>query len=93
MGAGAVTETELSVVLVNLNGADCLPRTLRALARNTVCRRVEGIVVDSGSTDGSWKGVAELWDHPRRVALRTEHRVLPAVIAAWRTRSVGSSPS
>src|SRR4051812_10926931 len=45
---------ELSVVLVNHNGAACLPATLAALAGGT--RAVhEVIVVDSASTDGSWE--------------------------------------
>jgi N-acetylglucosaminyl-diphospho-decaprenol L-rhamnosyltransferase len=73
IGTVTVTETELSVVLVNHNGADCLPRTLRALARNTVCPRVEGVVVDSGSTDGSWTRVPEFWDRAR--TLRFEENI------------------
>jgi len=57
--------TELSVVLVNHNGAECLPRTLRALARNTSTEDVECIVVDSGSADGSWQGVEDVWEKVR----------------------------
>jgi GT2 family glycosyltransferase len=45
------------VVLVNHNGAGCLPAALAALAAGTNEPRVEYIVVDSGSTDGSWKGI------------------------------------
>lgn len=59
---------ELSVVLVNHNGAEVLPRSLGALARNTAAEEVEGIVVDSGSADGSWEGVEQHW--PRARALR-----------------------
>ena len=33
--------TELSVVLVNHNGAACLPDSLAALAEHTVCESVE----------------------------------------------------
>jgi GT2 family glycosyltransferase len=58
---------ELSVVLVNHNGAGCLPRALQALARNTESGRVEGIVVDSGSADGSWRDVEGHWDAARAV--------------------------
>ena len=47
---------ELSVVLVNYNGADCLPRTLAALTANTRAAH-EVIVVDSASQDGSWEGL------------------------------------
>jgi N-acetylglucosaminyl-diphospho-decaprenol L-rhamnosyltransferase len=65
--------TELSVVLVNHNGADCLPSTLRALAANTSAEEAECIVVDSGSTDGSWQGVERLWDKAR--ALRFEKNI------------------
>jgi GT2 family glycosyltransferase len=52
---------ELSVVLVNHNGARCLPATLDALARGTIEPRVECVVVDSGSRDGSWRGVDRHW--------------------------------
>jgi N-acetylglucosaminyl-diphospho-decaprenol L-rhamnosyltransferase len=45
---------ELSVVLVNHNGADCLPATLEALALHTRAEH-EVIVVDSASSDGSWR--------------------------------------
>jgi GT2 family glycosyltransferase len=63
----------LSVVLVNHNGAGCLPATLEALARNTDCETVEGLVVDSGSSDGSWRKVERHW--PAARALRFEENV------------------
>lgn len=66
-------ELELSVVLVNHDGADCLPDALRALACHTASPLVEGIVVDSASTDGSWRGVEEHWDRAR--AVRFEENV------------------
>jgi len=47
---------ELSVVLVNYNGADCLPATVAALHAGTRSD-YEIIVVDSASTDGSWEGL------------------------------------
>jgi GT2 family glycosyltransferase len=56
---------ELSVVLVNHNGAAVLPRSLGALARNTAAEAVEGIVVDSGSADGSWEDVERHWARAR----------------------------
>ena len=65
--------TELSVVLVNHNGAECLPGALRALAANTVTEDVECIVVDSASTDGSWEEVERHWDRAR--ALRFEENI------------------
>jgi GT2 family glycosyltransferase len=64
---------ELSVVLVNHNGAECLPGSLRALARNTAAGDAECIVVDSGSTDGSWEGVERFWERAR--ALRFEENI------------------
>jgi len=70
---GITPRVELSVVLVNHNGAACLPRTLEALARNTATEDVECIVVDSGSADGSWKGVEYAW--PRARALRFEENL------------------
>jgi N-acetylglucosaminyl-diphospho-decaprenol L-rhamnosyltransferase len=67
------SELELSVVLVNHNGAVCLPRALAALAAHTATERVECIVVDSGSTDGSWKEVDEIWSLAR--LLRFEENI------------------
>jgi GT2 family glycosyltransferase len=64
---------ELSIVLVNHNGADCLPKTLDALARNTAADDVECVVVDSGSSDGSWEEVERLWSKAR--TLRFEENV------------------
>jgi glycosyltransferase involved in cell wall biosynthesis len=49
--------TDLSVVLVNHNGAACLPAALAAVRDNTAADEVECLVVDSGSKDGSWRGV------------------------------------
>jgi GT2 family glycosyltransferase len=57
----------LSVVLVNHNGGRCLPATLQALAAGTTASPVECIVVDSGSTDGSWDGVEQHWAAARAV--------------------------
>jgi N-acetylglucosaminyl-diphospho-decaprenol L-rhamnosyltransferase len=65
--------TELSVVLVNHDGAECLPGALRALAANTVLEDVECIVVDSASTDGSWEHVERHWTRAR--ALRFEENI------------------
>jgi GT2 family glycosyltransferase len=60
---------ELSIVLVNHDGAACLPRALAALARNTR-GDAECIVVDSGSSDQSWRGVQSHWRSAR--AIRSE---------------------
>jgi len=64
---------ELSIVLVNHDGVGCLPRTLGALAKNTVTREAECIVVDSGSADGSWREVERHWGKAR--ALRFEENI------------------
>jgi GT2 family glycosyltransferase len=69
----ASSELELSVVLVNHNGADCLPRALEALAANTATESVECIVVDSGSSDGSWTNLEHIWSRAR--ALRFEGNI------------------
>jgi N-acetylglucosaminyl-diphospho-decaprenol L-rhamnosyltransferase len=58
---------ELSVVIVNHNGADCLPMTLAALREATTTEAVECVVVDSGSTDGSWRDVERHWERARAV--------------------------
>src|SRR5215207_7236534 len=73
MTPGSPGELELSVVLVNHNGAGCLPATLAALATGTATRSVECLVVDSGSSDGSWEEVPRLWDRAR--ALRFEENI------------------
>jgi GT2 family glycosyltransferase len=64
---------EMSVVVVNHNGAGCLPAALHALARGTIEPRVECVVVDSGSCDGSWRGVEQHWAAAR--SLRIEENV------------------
>jgi GT2 family glycosyltransferase len=64
---------ELSVVLVNHDGADCLPDALDALAAGTAEPNVEFVVVDSGSRDGSWHGVEERW--PAATTLRYEDNI------------------
>jgi len=64
--------TELSVVLVNYNGAAVLPQTLHTLAENTQAEQVECIVVDSGST-------TRLAERRRRVGQST-------LWCAWRER-------
>jgi N-acetylglucosaminyl-diphospho-decaprenol L-rhamnosyltransferase len=65
--------TDLSVVLVNHDGAACLPAALAALRDNTAAGEVECLVVDSGSKDGSWRGVPEVWDRAR--ALRHDENI------------------
>jgi N-acetylglucosaminyl-diphospho-decaprenol L-rhamnosyltransferase len=65
--------TDLSIVLVNHNGAVVLPRALRALAQNTYTKSSECIVVDSGSTDNSWRNVNRHWSRAR--PLRLEENV------------------
>ena len=57
------------MVLVNHNGAECLPATLDALARGTIEPRVECLVVDSGSHDGSWRGVEHHWAAARSMRI------------------------
>jgi GT2 family glycosyltransferase len=57
--------SELGVVLVNHNGAACLPGALQALATNTAAEDVDCIVVDSASTDGSWEDVERHWSRAR----------------------------
>ena len=64
---------ELSVVIVNHNGAACLPSTLDALALHTETDHAECIVVDSGSSDGSWRGVERQWNAAR--VLRSEENI------------------
>jgi glycosyl transferase family 2 len=66
-------DLDLSVVLVNHNGADCLPRALRALAANTTASSVGYFVVDSASNDGSWRGNEEDW--PRTHVLRYDENI------------------
>jgi GT2 family glycosyltransferase len=65
--------TELSVVLVNYNGARCLPSALAALEVGTTEPEVEFIVVDSGSGDGSWTRLERDWKATR--TLRYEENI------------------
>ena len=68
-----MTDVELSVVLVNHDGADCLPAALDALREHTATAAVECIVVDSASTDGSWRDVEARWAQAQ--ALRFEDNI------------------
>jgi len=51
----------VSVIVIGFNGRPYLPRTLEALANQTLCRRehVEIILVDNASTDGTIKLVRD----------------------------------
>ena len=83
---------ELSVVLVNHNGAACLPRTLEALARNTATEDVECIVVDSGSVDGSSGGALTLGVQSVLLGgmlVFGLHPILPAVLGVVAEKSLG----
>jgi GT2 family glycosyltransferase len=64
---------ELSIVIVNHNGGAVLPGALTALRDGTTAQAVECIVVDSGSSDGSWREVERWWDRAR--AVRCEDNV------------------
>jgi GT2 family glycosyltransferase len=64
---------EVSVVLVNHNGAACLRDALSALRDGTRAADVECVVVDSGSSDGSWQGLDAVWDRVR--VLRFEQNI------------------
>jgi GT2 family glycosyltransferase len=68
-----MSELELSVVVVNHDGAACLPATLRALEANTTATAHEIVVVDSGSADGSWRDVGDHSAHAR--AIRFEENI------------------
>ena len=65
------TSPELSIVLVNYNGAGCLPGALAALAAGTAEPSVECLVVDSGSDDGSWENVGRHWAAARELRFET----------------------
>lgn len=54
-------DVELSVVLVNHNGAGCVRDTLEALRDNTSASSTECILIDSGSSDGSWLGLEKFF--------------------------------
>ena len=64
---------ELSVVLVNHNGARCLPGAPCSARSGHAEPRVECIVVDSGSTDGSWEDIERHWPTARE--LRFEENI------------------
>ena len=51
--SGSRTAADLTVVICSLNGAAGVDRCLRALAGQTIRSRLEIIVVDDGSADGT----------------------------------------
>jgi N-acetylglucosaminyl-diphospho-decaprenol L-rhamnosyltransferase len=67
------TPLDLSVVIVNHDGAACLPAALRALDEGTAAERFEIVVVDSASSDGSWRDVEAHSPHAR--AIRFEENI------------------
>jgi N-acetylglucosaminyl-diphospho-decaprenol L-rhamnosyltransferase len=68
-----VTAPDLSIVVVNHDGADCLSAALDALRDGTATPNVECIVVDSASTDGSWETATRRWPAVR--VLRYEDNI------------------
>jgi GT2 family glycosyltransferase len=50
-----MTQTLVSVIILNFNGAKWLPRCLKSLGEQTIVSQLEIIVADNGSTDGSDK--------------------------------------
>jgi GT2 family glycosyltransferase len=52
-GAQERPEYDVSVIIVNYNGAHVLPRCLDAVSRAGGALHMEAVVVDNGSTDGS----------------------------------------
>ena len=61
-------------MIVNRDGAECLPRNARGTCpENTTTERVECIMVDSGSSDGSWRDVGRHWAKAR--PLRFEENI------------------
>jgi hypothetical protein len=63
---GQREDVEVSVVIVNWNGGEMLHDCLRSLAQCERLGRMEIIVVDNASTDGSWDSIPEL-PYPLRV--------------------------
>jgi len=62
----------ISVVIASLNGSEVLPRCLESL-RRTVYEDIEVIVVDNGSTDGTYEVVKESF--PEVKVLRSERNL------------------
>ena len=50
---GPAPVADLAVVICSLNGAAGVDRCLRALAKQTIRSRLEIVLVDDGSTDGT----------------------------------------
>jgi N-acetylglucosaminyl-diphospho-decaprenol L-rhamnosyltransferase len=71
-GGAAGAPPELSIVVVNHNGAGCLPATLAALDEHTAAEGREVVVVDSASHDGSWR---EAEERPNVRLLRFEDNI------------------
>src|SRR5947209_14718905 len=70
----------VSVVLVNLNGAEHLPDCLDSLrAQDYPAERLEVIVVDNGSTDGSLDMLAERYPWARVLPMGHNTGFAPAV--------------
>jgi len=65
---GTGTEAvDVSVVVVNWNGRDLLPACLESIQAGRGSLRVETVVVDNGSRDGSAAYVRDAWPDVRRI--------------------------
>ena len=60
--------SNVSIIIVNWNGAEYLPRCLKALVHQTFTD-FEILVVDNGSTDGSVDGLEQYWPEIKVVRL------------------------
>jgi GT2 family glycosyltransferase len=65
---GAPVNSEFSVIIPNWNGVEHLPTCLDSLRRQTI-ERVEVMVVDNGSTDGSLQLLGDRYPEVRLLAL------------------------
>jgi len=71
----------ISIVIPVKNGADTLPACLDGIFRQTLAEKLEVIVIDSGSTDGTLDLLAR---YPVRI-----HRIPPAEFNHGETRNLG----
>jgi GT2 family glycosyltransferase len=53
MGGGRLMSVDLSIIIVNWNGLDLLPRCIESIVRRPPSMSYEIVIVDNASTDGS----------------------------------------
>lgn len=66
-----IMEKEISIILVNYNGKEYNDQCIASILDSTVANKIQVVVVDNASTDGSLSALVARWDLDERVHILT----------------------